>query len=87
MNTTINKPTPKAKQLPNRLLYIVFVITAIVFICVKDYSTALIFGGVALVFDPFNTKQPFNQRPLWQRIWLIVHIIAVFAVIVLTVKK
>jgi hypothetical protein len=27
-----------------------------------------------LAFDPFNTEQPWNERPLWQKIWLIVHL-------------
>jgi len=87
MNTIINKPTTKAKQLPNRLLYIVFIITAVAFCCSKDYNTAVIFSGIALVFDPFNTQQPFTERPLWQKFWLLVHVIAVFTLIALTIIK
>jgi hypothetical protein len=26
------------------------------------------------VFDPFDPKQEWKQRPVWQRAWLIIHL-------------
>lgn len=36
-----------------------------------DASTNLCIG---LIFDPFNPEQKWNERPKWQKIWLIVHL-------------
>jgi hypothetical protein len=36
--------------------------------------------GIALVFDPFNPQQPWNERPTWQKVVLIVHLAVVAAV-------
>lgn len=30
--------------------------------------------GIALIFDPFGHKIAWNDRPLWQKIWLFVHL-------------
>jgi hypothetical protein len=35
--------------------------------------------GIALIFDPFDTKQAFNERPKWQQVWLVVHVCVLFA--------
>ena len=71
------------KQLPNKYIYIVFLIATIIFVCIKDFSTAIIFGGTGLAFDPFDQSVPFPKRPLWQRIWLMVHCVFVVVVVVL----
>jgi hypothetical protein len=42
-----------------------------------DVGTGL---GIALLFDPF-APAPWPARPLWQRAWMIVHVIAVFSLI------
>lgn len=34
--------------------------------------------GIALIFDPFNQQKKWNDRPLYQRVWLIVHVMLVF---------
>jgi len=59
----------------NRILYIMFVIfAAYQFIGQHAYVEAASSLGIGLVFDPFNTDQPWNERPLWQKIWLFVHL-------------
>ena len=40
----------------------------------KDYMQAASSMGIALVFDPFNTDQNWNERPTWQKAILIIHL-------------
>lgn len=44
----------------------------------KNFTDAGMMLGIALAFDPFNQQQPFNERPTWQKVWLIVHLVLVF---------
>jgi H+/Cl- antiporter ClcA len=37
--------------------------------------------GIALIFDPFDQKVMWNNRPAYQQIWLIVHISIVFGLL------
>lgn len=43
--------------------------------------------GIALAFDPFDQNQPFNERPTWQKVWLVVHLVLVFTFFGLTLLK
>ncbi len=69
---TINKP-----------VYFVFLIAGIYFLIQKDISQASMFMGLALAFDPFKTDMPFNKRPVYQQLWLLVHLSITFALLVL----
>jgi hypothetical protein len=80
------KVTPFAGNF-NKYAYVVFTVTGIVFLLMKDYSQSAIFTGLALVFDPFNTAVSFDKRPLWQRAWLVVHLLAALAVFALMILK
>jgi hypothetical protein len=82
----MEKQVQTKRQLPNKYIYLVFLAAAIIFVCIKDFSTAIIFGGIGLVFDPFDQSVPFPQRPLWQRVWLIVHGVFVFVVLWFSIK-
>ena len=65
----------------NRWLYGGFVLFGIYLIFFRaDYSEAAIYFGIALAFDPFNQTQPWNERPFWQKAWLIVHLAIVAAI-------
>lgn len=64
----------------NRLGYVGLLSAGIIFLFLRDWSTAAIMLGIALVFDPFNTKITFIKRPLWQRALLIIHLALVFGV-------
>ncbi len=84
METTVNTPS-KARNF-NKPAYIIFVLVGIFFIVKKDVSQASIYFGLALVFDPFNIKTPFNTRPFYQQTWLIIHLsitLALFALMLL----
>ncbi|MDE3253073.1 MAG: hypothetical protein KGO92_09735 [Bacteroidota bacterium] len=38
--------------------------------------------GIALIFDPFDQKVSWSDRPLYQRIWLIVHLVLIASLLV-----
>jgi hypothetical protein len=66
----------------NRWLYAGFVLFGIYLILFrKEYSDASIYFGIALAFDPFDQTQPWKERPLWQKAWLIVHLAIVGALL------
>jgi hypothetical protein len=58
----------------NRFLYAGFVVLAVYYLFQRDAGTAMANLGIALAFDPFDPKQPWNERPMWQRIWLYTHL-------------
>lgn len=72
------KATPTTSY--NKVAYGIFVLAGISFLITKDASNAVIFWGLALIFDPFDINQPWKERPLYQKVWLIVHLAITFAV-------
>jgi len=59
----------------NRVLYVLFILLAVYQIFVKhDYLDATGSLGIGLIFDPFNPKQPWQERPMWQKVWLFGHL-------------
>ena len=59
----------------NKWLFAGFVLFGMYHILVnRDYSDAAINFGIALAFDPFDQAQPWKERPMWQRAWLIIHL-------------
>ncbi len=73
------------RQLPNKFIYAGFLMAAIIFCCLRDFSTAIIFSGIGLAFDPFNPTVPFPRRPLWQKAFLAVHLVFVFTLLIIQV--
>lgn len=76
--------TPQANQdgttLFSKMAYGAFVLLALYFLLVnKSLGDFLIQFGIALVFDPFDQTVCFNERPLYQRIWMIVHLVVLLA--------
>jgi uncharacterized membrane protein YedE/YeeE len=64
----------------NKILYIGFVFLGCFQAIVnKDYMQAAASLGISLAFDPFNPEQKWNDRPIWQRAILIVHLAIVAA--------
>ncbi len=69
--------TTKSRKLPQnvyRIGYTGFILTAVVFAIMGKFADTAMFGGLALVFDPFDQNVPFPKRPLYQRIVLISHL-------------
>jgi hypothetical protein len=62
----------------NKVLYLLFIVFAAYQVFAKQsYVDAAGSLGIALAFDPFNTQQPWKERPIWQKIWLLIHLAAV----------
>lgn len=65
----------------NKFLYIGFLLLGGIYLLYKDISQTLIFFGIALAFDPFDTEQKWNERPNWQKMVLITHLSIVFGLV------
>lgn len=52
----------------NKYAYAAFVVVALIFLAMKDYSQSALFMALALVFDPFNQAVKFGERQVWQRV-------------------
>lgn len=72
------KTTPK--YLPfNRYAYVMYMVL-VIYIAVKgDYESAFTNLGIALIFDPFDPSVKWQQRPMYQRVWLLIHVTVMFA--------
>ena len=59
----------------NRLLYLLFILLALYqSLYTKEYIDAASSLAIALIFDPFDQEQAWNDRPNWQKIWVFVHL-------------
>jgi len=63
----------------NRYAYVVYMVLVIYLFIKGDYEWAFTNLGIALAFDPFNPAVYWKQRPLYQKIWLLVHVTLTFA--------
>lgn len=64
----------------NKVLYIGFLLLGIYQALVSnDYMQAAASMGIGLAFDPFNPEQKWNERPMWQKVVLILHLAMVAA--------
>lgn len=85
METSANTKPATGKF--EKIAYGVFVLAGIYFLFTKDYSNAVVFWGLAPIFEPFNAKIPFGKRPLYQRIWLIAHVVITLMGFVLLIAR
>jgi hypothetical protein len=64
----------------NKFLYFGFLLLGIYqAIFTQDYIQAASSLGIGMAFDPFNPEQKWNERPIWQRAVLIIHLTLVAA--------
>lgn len=69
------KTNNSTSQMFNRVLYGLFIVLALYqSLFSKNYIDAASSLAIALIFDPFNQEQPWNERPTWQKVWLFVHL-------------
>jgi hypothetical protein len=40
----------------------------------KDYLQAAASFGIGMAFDPFDPEQKWNDRPMWQKVVLFIHL-------------
>jgi hypothetical protein len=59
----------------NRILYGAFVMLSLYFLLTGSYGDAASNLGIALIFDPFDQTVRWDNRPRWQRVWLIAHLL------------
>ena len=78
--TTETKPTPKNFNVP---AYIVFVIVGIYFLVINDFSQAVIYWGIGLVFDPFEIDVPFYKRSVFKQAVLYIHLLITYTLFVI----
>jgi len=58
-----------------KLAYGLFVLLALYQVLLQEeWINAASSMGIALIFDPFGYKIAWNNRPLWQKIWLFTHL-------------
>ena len=67
----------------NRYAYALYMVL-VIFLAIKgDYEWAFINLGVALVFDPFDTSVKWQNRPFYQKAWLLVHVLVMLALMII----
>ncbi len=62
----------------NRYAHVLIILLSIYFVVKGDYELAFTNLGVALVFDPFDPSVKWQQRPMYQRMWLILNVAILF---------
>lgn len=73
---TTQQTNSKTQTLFFRFAYGAFVLLGLYFIVFKkDWSSGVAQFGIALVFDPFDREVKWDKRPLYQKIWLITHLV------------
>lgn len=85
---TSEKATPKILSTTfNRWLYGGFVLLCVYFLIQGEFINAASNLGIALIFDPFDQTVKWNDRKLYQRIWLFVHVALVIVLFVAGMLK
>jgi hypothetical protein len=62
-----------------RYAYGLFLLLVLYLLIRGDIENATINLGIALIFDPFDANVKWQDRPLYQRVWLLVHLALTFA--------
>ena len=70
----------------SRGMYALFCGLALYFTAKGDYGTAASNLAIALIFDPFGGK-PWQQRPRWQQVWLVVHLAVLLGLVIWSVWR
>lgn len=65
----------------NKVGYFSFLMIAAGFVAARNFTDAMMYLGLAFIFDPFNSAVPFQQRPVYQRLLLLVHLVITIAVL------
>ncbi|MHA8091150.1 hypothetical protein V7S78_01410 [Aquirufa regiilacus] len=64
-----------------KYIYLVLVILGVFYLIEKSIGQAMVPLGIALAFDPFNPEQSWADRPVWQKMTLLVHLAIVFGLV------
>jgi len=55
------------KQKLNRIIYGSFIIVALISMIMQGYLVTVSLLGLAILFDPFDVKQSWKEKPFWQK--------------------
>lgn len=72
-----SNPEVKKNRIPyQKYGYGVFILPGLYLLIFTDaWMVGLGNLGIALLFDPFDEKVSWSDRPLYQRLWLIAHLV------------
>jgi hypothetical protein len=88
MEETVTSKTRDYSRSFNKILYGGFILLGVYFLLFsKDLSQGVINIGIALAFDPFDPKQPFKERPLYQKGWLLMHVVVSLGLFVYMITR
>jgi hypothetical protein len=80
-NSIINQPVKKGPFCKAAIGYFAFLVMGLYFLMVRGLKTeCLSYLGLAFIFDPFDQKVRWDNRPLYQKAWLLAHLILTFVV-------
>lgn len=85
--TSANDKIQDKSAMFNRIMYGGFLLLGIYFLVTKDVSSAMSNLGIGLVFDPFDQRVSWKQRPQYQKIWLMVHLSLVFGLLAILIAN
>ena len=84
IDVTLEKNLEHMKTSFNKYLYVGFLLLGLYQALIsKEYMQAAASMGIGLAFDPFNTEQKWDDRPMWQKAVLIIHLLLVATMFVL----
>lgn len=79
MKQSMKTSNPIQSSRINRFTYVIFLITAVYLLILGDYKWSVVNLSIALSFDPFDATVQWQYRPLYQKIWLLCHIVLALA--------
>lgn len=79
MKKEITEKEQKQPIVFNRMAYGLFLVLVTYFLLTGDVENATINLGIALIFDPLDQQVIWSKRPLYQRVWLLLHLALTFA--------
>lgn len=66
----------------NRFLYLLFIAVGLISLLMKQYMATVSLLGLGILFDPFDVKQSWNEKPFWQKLVFLVQSIIVIGLFV-----
>lgn len=78
MKQELTSHQEKQSNQVNRLTYLLYLILVAYLFIIGDIEWAITNLGIALVFDPFEAGVKWQDRPLYQKAWLLVHLTLTF---------
>jgi hypothetical protein len=79
MKQELMEKEAKQPTMVYRITYGLFLLLVIYYLSQGDVENATINMGIALIFDPFDATVKWLDRPLYQRVWLLLHLALTFA--------